>query len=178
MQKLDPEITLVFFFKNCLKMLVILPVWLLFVGIGQYFFHINSLFFDAVGFLLLLSFILLGYFWALLTYNSYRYEVTANGLLIEKGVLIKQSITIPYHSIQTVDYYINPIIIKLLGLYNIHIQTRELINTSGTLAHAIKETIPGLTKDAADKLKSSIVTLSHQQIPHRSFVNLTTGHIQ
>ena len=159
-------------------MLFILPVWLVFEFVTQSLFKIQPIFYDAVGFLLLLTFILLGYFWAWLTYTMFTYELHPEGLKIEKGIIIRKNIVIPYNHIANVEYFLNPIISQIFGIYNIHIATSEVENTQGVIAHAKNEIIPGLTHDAAEYLKGELISLAHQQIPHRKYVNLETGQYQ
>lgn len=178
MQKLNPEVTFIFFIKNCLKMLFVYPVWLIFQSILEHVFNVEPLFFDAVGLLLLLSFILIGYFWAWLTYTMFSYQLNPDGLKIEKGILIRKNITIPYNRIANVEYYLNPVISQVLGIYNLHIATEEVENTQGVIARAKQEIIPGLTHEAAESLKGKLISLAHQQIPHRKYVNLETGQYQ
>ena len=133
---------------------------------------------DAIGLVLLTASILFGYFWAWLTYSSYHYELRGEGLWIEHGVLFKSRTTIPYGHIRNTELYINPITGKVLGIYTLNIQTRDIQNTAEILSKASDTHIPGLTAEDASQLKNELIKLSHVQIPQRQFFNATTGHYQ
>ncbi|HRY60442.1 MAG TPA: PH domain-containing protein [Patescibacteria group bacterium] len=62
------------------------------------------------------------YTWALLFYNSYSYEMTADSFKQEFGVISKEFISIPYDNIQDVEV-IQDIFLRLLGLGRMDIKT-------------------------------------------------------
>jgi membrane protein YdbS with pleckstrin-like domain len=188
MNKLNQKIVFVFFFKNCVMAMFLLSFWFMSVSIYENNLphtlnHVQQnalivIFLDAIGLLLLTAGVLIGYFWAWLSYASYHYELRPDGLWIEHGVVLKSRTTIPYNHVQNAELYINPIITRLLGIYTINIQTRDIENTSEVLSKASNIHLPGLTAEMAAQLKGELINLSHVQIPQRKFFNATTGQYQ
>src|SRR3989304_6228103 len=62
------------------------------------FFYIH---YGFAGLILLL--LVVNYVWAKYFYATYRFELAEKGLRIEKGVIWKRFVTIPYERIQNVD---------------------------------------------------------------------------
>ncbi len=88
------------------------------------------------------------YIWAKLTYNFYRFDLTDNGLHIERGIIIKKYILIPYDRIQNVDIY-RGILARILGLSDINFQTAGSYATEGRL--------PALSQADAKQLQNELI---------------------
>jgi membrane protein YdbS with pleckstrin-like domain len=95
------------------------------------------------------------YFWAGLSYRFWQYELTENALRIEKGVIFKKYISIPYERIQNVDIY-RGILARLLGLSDLQVQTAGY---SGYGKHGMmtEGRLPGLDTKVAEELRDKLV---------------------
>jgi membrane protein YdbS with pleckstrin-like domain len=104
--------------------------------------------------LLLLIFIpIFSFFWAKLTYRFYKYGLTPEGIKIEKGVIWKRYITIPYGRIQNVDIYRGPLA-RILGLSDLQIQTAGY---SYGKSRSTEGRLPGLSPKDAEALRDKLV---------------------
>ena len=95
--------------------------------------------------------IVVNYIWAKLFYNSFRFELSMKGLKIERGVIWKRYVTIPYERIQNVDIY-RGVFERLLGLSDLHVQTAGY--SGGLLTEG---RIPGLLPQDAEKLRDEFI---------------------
>lgn len=132
MQQLHPKAKWLFFWRFLLSW--ILSSWLLslmaFVVVGRLSEALSlesSIFsFAKAIFILFLGLVLpspfLAFPWASWTYNNYKYQLTDEGVKIERGIIWKKYITIPHEKIQNVDL-VRGIIARFLGLSDFHIQT-------------------------------------------------------
>jgi len=93
------------------------------------------------------------YFLAQLSYRFYRYGLTPEGIKIEKGVIWKRYITIPYGRIQNVDIYRGPLA-RALGLSDLQIQTAGY---SYGKARSTEGRLPGLSPKDAEDLRDKLV---------------------
>lgn len=93
----------------------------------------------------------ISFFWAVWTYNNYRYQLTREGFKIESGVVWKKYIFIPYERIQNIDLA-RGIIARLLGLSDLHIQTAGY---SGRMR--AEGRIPGLGPETAENLREDLI---------------------
>ena len=96
-------------------------------------------------------FVVIIFIWSKLFYNSYKFEISKKGLKIEKGVIWKRYITIPYDRIQNVDI-LRGVFDRLLGLSDLQVQTAGYsgaVLTEGRL--------PGLHPVDAEKLRDELV---------------------
>lgn len=105
-----------------------------------------------VGFALFILFALgVNFVWARMFYNLYRFELSPKGLKIEKGVIWKRYVTIPYDRIQNVDI-LRGVFDRLLTLSDLQVQT------AGMSGMAMSEgRIPGLDPTHAEKLRDELV---------------------
>jgi membrane protein YdbS with pleckstrin-like domain len=105
-----------------------------------------------VGFTVLtVFFVVIIFIWSRLYYNSYKFEISKKGLKIEKGVIWKHYITIPYDRIQNVDI-LRGAFDRLLGLSDLQVQTAGYsgaVLTEGRLQ--------GLLPGDAEKLRDELV---------------------
>lgn len=116
-------------------------------------FAISMLKFLAQGgsFFLIILFVVcfgLTYLWANLVYRNWKYEFTKSGVKIEKGVISKDYISIPYDRIQNVDIR-RGIPERLLGLSTLQIQTAG--ETGGS-----EGKLPGLGIETAQEIREKL----------------------
>lgn len=86
-------------------------------------------------------------------YKTYRYDLTPDYVIIKKGPIASQEITIPYDRIQDV-YLDQDIFDRIFGLYDVHISTATI--TSGMRAH-----IDGVDHKTALSLREIILKKMH-----------------
>lgn len=94
------------------------------------------------------------YILARLTYHFYNYELGEEALRIERGIIEKRQIFIPYERIQNVDIY-RGIFERMLGLSEISIQTAGYGIT--TEAMGAEGKLPGLSVEDAEKLREELL---------------------
>lgn len=82
-------------------------------------------------------------------YKTYQYDLTDDYVIIKKGPLAPQEITIPYDRIQDV-YLDQDILDRMFGLYDVHISTATAV--SGMRAH-----IDGVDRKSALGLRELIL---------------------
>lgn len=99
-----------------------------------------------VGAILLFFLVYLYELWYM---KSYQYDLTEDYVIIKKGPIAPQEITIPYDRIQDV-YLDQDLLDRLFGLYDVHISTATV--TSGVRAH-----IDGVDRKAALGLREIIL---------------------
>lgn len=95
--------------------------------------------------------VILDYIWARLFYNSYFFELTEDNIKIERGVIYKKYISIPYERIQNVDIC-RGLMARILRLSDLQIQTAGYsgaILTEGRL--------PGLLPEDAEKIREDLI---------------------
>lgn len=102
--------------------------------------------------------LLLGFFviWVILSYNSYRYELTDKEFRKEFGIIRKRYVSIPYDQIQNVDIH-RGITDRLLGLSELHIQTAGQSDS----INAAEGILPGLSKEEAEAIRNELVHQAH-----------------
>lgn len=89
--------------------------------------------------------------WAYLAYENYKYELQKDRVYIEKGIIWKKYVSIPFDRVQNVDIVRGPIA-RLLGLSDLQIQT------AGAVHVIIEGRIPGIKPEEANKLKDEILS--------------------
>jgi len=114
----------------------------------------------AIGAAVLIYLILvsvIAYIWARLSYRYWGYELAANALKIEKGVIYKKYISIPYERIQNVDIY-RGLMARILHLSVLHIQTAGYSGGHGR-GHGWRTEgrLPGLAPQTAEELREKLV---------------------
>jgi membrane protein YdbS with pleckstrin-like domain len=184
MERLHPKVLILFFAKNIVATIYVVPIWFIAVAVFERIWPKETGFlpFEQIIYLLYGSGIIfmIGifvgcYYWAWFTYSSYSYAVQSDGLHIYKGVLLKRQMIIPSHEIQNISLYINPVVMRLLGLYSLQIQTKQLENTQGVIKKPKSEIIPGLTPEAAQYLRNELIKLSHIQAGKKTFFDPVSG---
>jgi len=148
-QSLHPKAIWIFFFQN------ILLVFLAFL-----FFLMPLFIFSSVLTILLIFalFIIIFYYWAKLTYYFWKYEITEDAVRIERGVVWKKYISIPYERIQNVDIY-RGVLARIFGLSALNIQTAGYSGGGGRYGLLLtpEGNLPGLSVDIAEKLRDDLI---------------------
>jgi uncharacterized membrane protein YdbT with pleckstrin-like domain len=125
-----------------------------FVGEGSLWEFILS---DVLKLWIVIFLILMawGFIWCFLSYKFYRYQLTDLSLKIERGVIYKRYVSIPYERVQNVDIY-RSLLERILGLSSIYIQTagssfgaHPAISTEGRL--------PGLDVKIAEEIREELI---------------------
>lgn len=91
----------------------------------------------------------LGVLWGHLTYQNFTYTVDVTGITIEKGVINKKKVIIPYGNIQNIDMPRN-LFDRILGLSHLKVQT-----AGDPKIH--EGVIPALDKKVAEDLQKDIL---------------------
>jgi membrane protein YdbS with pleckstrin-like domain len=111
------------------------------------------------------AFALLAYFVMLIVvtlfvYNNFLYEIDADGLRIESGVIYKRQVSLPYEQIQNVNIE-RTILDRIFGLSRIGIETAGsaagVATGTGVLRAKSEAFIPGLHIDQAKKIHDLLI---------------------
>lgn len=86
-----------------------------------------------------------------LIYESYRYELQGDRVYIERGVIWKKYVSIPYERVQNVDIIRGPLA-RMLELSDLQIQT------AGATHLLVEGRIPGISVEEANTLKEQILS--------------------
>lgn len=151
MNKLDPNakvlfymsgvITLVFFF-----FILLFPFLIALVSEGG--LSVGAIF--LVLFFVLLFVVLVPLPYAHLSYENYGYELKPDRINIERGIIWKRHISIPYERVQNVDILRGPLL-RMMELSDLQIQT------AGATHVAMEGRIPGITVSEANNLRDEIM---------------------
>jgi len=110
---------------------------------------------------IVMIFLTLTFWGAYLYYNSYRYEIKNNSIMVRKGILSITESEVPFDKIQNVDIF-RDILHRILGLSSIHIQTAGYSEST----EAVREKHPGMVseasidgigKDEAERIKQLLI---------------------
>ena len=104
----------------------------------------NALFLVYFG--ILLIFFLLNIFFQILYFRYYFYDLTPEEVVIMKGVVSRNRISIHYEKIQNI-FIDQDFLDRIFKLYDVHLATAD--SQSATVAH-----IDGVSKENAERLKS------------------------
>lgn len=157
MEKLHPKAVWLFFFQFLFAFVFLLffigPIVVVIgKGIGK-----GGTFTFPWGWLILFLFfyVIFCYYWAKWTYRFWHYELAENAIKIEKGVIWKKYISIPYERVQNVDIY-RGLIARIFGLSELHIQTAGY---SGYGRHGMgtEGKLPGLDPQIAEQLREELI---------------------
>ena len=163
MQQLHPKAVWPFFISFLIAGIFIfffLGIWilplLLGVAAGAAGLGATGIFISLIGFVfLLVIYVAFCYFWAHLTYNNWRYQFTEDAVRIEKGVIWKKYISIPYERVQNVDIY-RGLLARLLGLSDLQIQTAGY-SSYGKHGSGSEGRLPGLDPQIAEQLRDELI---------------------
>ncbi|PSQ41680.1 hypothetical protein BRD10_00040 [Halobacteriales archaeon SW_12_71_31] len=98
----------------------------------------------------------LGLVLAVLRYRRWRFELQADALYLERGVLTQVRTVVPFVRVQHVDTQRSPVE-RLLGLSSV------VVYTAGSRSADV--TLPGLTPDRADELQARLRELAVETDP-------------
>lgn len=87
-------------------------------------------------------------------YHFYRYELGEKGVNIEKGIISKKYVSIPYNKIQNVNIY-RGLLDQIMGLSILHIETAGF--SAPMYSQQSEGKLPGLSVDVAENLKTEII---------------------
>lgn len=92
------------------------------------------------------------FIWAWFVYQNWRFKLEENRILIERGVVTKHKVAIPYERVQNIDI-IRGIMARILGLSDLQ------ISTAGYSGVVITEgRLPGLSQEIAETLRETILS--------------------
>jgi membrane protein YdbS with pleckstrin-like domain len=100
--------------------------------------------------------VVLSYLYHTWHFATYFYEILPEYVMIRKGPIMPNEITILYQKIQDV-YVDQDLFDRMMGLYDVHIATATF--SSGNLAH-----IDGLLKEDAGKLRDELLGIFKSKI--------------
>lgn len=185
MQSLDPKVIVLFFIKNFLGSVYVLPLWFIGVFVFEKVWVSSSevlskevviLLLDGAG-LIFFALLLLGsYLWSWLSYTHFSYELQRDGLHVRSGVILSRQIIIPYSDIERVDLLINPFVVRSLNLYSLRIKTRELESAEGLFKRKQIQLLPGLTSESARSLRAELMQYSHVQKVKKTYFDPISGN--
>lgn len=135
-----------YFVKFCVPLLIIMIYFVM-----RTTFELSVLNIVIILFVL----IVLAGLWAKLAYNAYSFNISKESLDIERGVLIKHSVSIPYERIQDVGIQ-RGIVARLAGVSEILVQTAGS-STPKRIFFEAEGLLPGIGIEAAEQLRDSIM---------------------
>lgn len=117
----------------------------------------------AISFLLgctaiLILICIISYIWAYISYQHYSYELTAEAIRIEHGIIWKQSTFIPYERIQNVDIH-RGMLERIFRIANLQIQTVSYSHGNSYTPWS-EGHLPGLNSATARQLRQELVLLA------------------
>jgi len=162
MEKLNAKSKWIFFFQSLAfnsiwLILLVDALWELSLG-GSSRRSLQSLVASTIlwGAITLIGLIILSYIWAQLTYKSWKYEFTDNSFRIERGVIWKRYVSIPYGRIQNVDIY-RGILTRMLGLSSLKIQTAGFGGNYRSSFGGAEGNLPGLDVKKAEEVRDELI---------------------
>ena len=150
MNKVHPNAIGLFFLQGlfisflALEPLVLIIVSFL-IAIGEGLMALFTIFLSLVPILGLAM------LWAYFYYQSYKYALEDKVIKIERGVIWKRQVSIPYERVQNVDIIRGPIA-RMLGLADLQIQTAGMSGIA-----MVEGRIPAITPEEAMQLKDQIL---------------------
>lgn len=164
---LDSKTIWLFFFTYFLRFVVYVPLLAVFIYVFSLLqlsngqpqnATLNLQRFIAIPILWILTYTVISsifaYIFARLTYSNWKYQLTEDALRIEKGIIWKKYVSIPYEKIQNVDI-LRGLLTRILRLSDLQIQT------AGISGYALTEgRLPGLSIEAAEQIRDNLVKRS------------------
>jgi membrane protein YdbS with pleckstrin-like domain len=184
MQSLDPRVIALFFIKNFLGTVYVLPLWFIGVFIFEKIWtsqmvlseDVLILILDGAGLIFFALLILISYIWSWLIYTHFTYDLQPDGFHVRSGIVIRRHIIVPYTDIENVDLLVNPLVVRILDLYSLRIKTRQLENTEGLFKKKQTQLIPGLTSEIARALRAELLQYSHVQKVKKTYFDPISGN--
>lgn len=163
MNKLHPKAVWLFFFHSAIALFFLVP-FLIFVPGFAFLVGATQVVGGVEVFLIFLPIIMLvfiggnllfAYLIAHLTYENWKYQMSDNAVKIEKGIIWKKYISIPYERIQNVDIY-RGVFARMLGLSDLQIQTAGY-SAPTPYAAGTEGRLPGLDQKVAEQLRDDLI---------------------
>lgn len=159
MEQLSPKAKILFCIQNIsasvfVILVMIAVISIFFTTIKLKAIHILLIVLAFLFILFLL--IILSYVWASLIYKYFCYKIDDKGIEIEKGIIAKKYINIPYNKIQNVEIYRN-LLERILGLSHLNIQTAGYGAIGGYGRAGSEGILPGLDQATALKIKEELM---------------------
>lgn len=160
MKNLHPKAVWLFFLQHAIGVLILLLFTILFLIFAAIIFEKPGLaemilkIFTTPVYIGFMIYVFLVYIWARLAYKNYRYEITEEGIKIERGVIWKHYVMIPFERIQNIDIH-RGIFDRLLGLSDLHIYTAGY--SFGYAGGVTEGRLPGLLPKDAEDLREELV---------------------
>lgn len=158
MKQLHPNAVIAFYLSSAIALLFFFGFMDFIIAIPLLAAAIEEGFFDAIFILLtiivvtILASLTLPYPLALLSYQNYRYQLQDDQIVIERGIIWKRHVSIPYSRVQNLDIIRGPIA-RWLGLADIQIQTAGI---SGALL--VEGRLPAISPQEAENVRNEILT--------------------
>lgn len=161
MQKLHPRAIWMFFFQYMIGsiFLIVFCSFYAFISFLMSSIQLGSIQFHYLSWpiMFILFMIVLSYFWSQWQYSAWGYELTEDAIKIEKGVIVKKYISIPYERIQNIDIY-RGISARIFSLSDLQIQTAGYSGGYGRNGRfAFEGELPGLDIQVAEKLRDELI---------------------
>jgi len=163
MQKLDPKAFWLFFSSSLIVGLAMVIFFIVLIGSSMLTFLMAggeappTWLSILISSLIFIAYIIFSYIWAKLTYHFWAYEFREDALRIEKGVIWKRYVSIPYERIQNVDIH-RGVFARILGLSDLQIQTAGFSVSYGRGGGAGSEgRLPGLDQNKAEELRDELI---------------------
>lgn len=168
MQQLHPKAVWLFFIQNLVGLIGLLFTafflysWFIRRALDSYSEgEVDSVFFSFLQMLplwlivLFIIFLVVSYILSTLTYKYWKYQLTDTAVSVEKGIIWKKYISIPYDRIQNVDIY-RGVLARLMGLSDLQIQTAGY---AGDPKHGSSSEgrLPGLGVEEAKALRDTLL---------------------
>lgn len=164
MQRLNPKSVWLFFISNLASVLplvlVLIIIFFQFIFQSSVDFALNK---NNIHFpwgsviFVIIAYAIFCYIWAKLTYHFWYYELSEDALKIEKGIIWKKYISIPYERIQNIDVY-RGVWARILGLGDLQVQTAGYSGGYGRNGMGSTEgKLPGLDMRKAEQLRDELI---------------------
>ena len=151
-QKLQPNVVWIFFLRIVVVNFILSSVAFLRIGITLFEKVSTGL---IVWLIYMFVVVIVAWFWARLSYDRYFFEFKDVAFYQERGVLYKNYISIPYNRIQNIDIH-RGILDRMLGL------SRLIIQTAGHSRFGSEGSLPGLSPEYAEKLRTDLMSHARQ----------------
>lgn len=146
MNHLDPRVTHLWRLQALVRFFLF---WLPLVVGGALFAsaRIGGVFAMLPASIFLGSYFVLSMIWPSFAWARYRYQVREHDLVVERGVLFRQTVSVPLSRIQHVDTHQGPLE-RSLGLSSVFVYTAA--------GMAVDATVPGLEEQSAGALRDHL----------------------
>jgi len=154
MEKLHPRAVWLFFARYLITgglfLVVVLPFLLPPLVFEEKNWHLLGKLFDSL-LVVFVVYVILSFLFAKLSWYYWRYELSEDSMRIEKGIIWKKYVSIPYERVQNVEVY-RGVLARLLGLSDLRVQT------AGYSGRMMAEgRLPGLSQEKAEQLREELV---------------------